>query len=94
MSMSLSVAALINILYGETSGTLSIVAYAVSIFLVVVILGVVIYTTVYPLIFIESIQVFPDYNERHAFLFLEFKTHKVKCLLYYTFFTLRRLLIA
>ena len=94
MSMSLSVVALVNIFYGETTGTLSIVAYVVSILLIVVVLGVTIYAAVYPLLRLESIQVFPDHNERHAFLFLEFKTHNMKCLLYYTYFTMRRILIA
>ena len=73
MSMSLAVSVFVNIFYGDISSTINTIAFVCSLLLMFGLFALLIYTFIYPLRYFRKIQTHPDLNERHCFLFLEFK---------------------
>ena len=57
---------------------INICAFGIAILIMAVMCLVLVYTFVYPMLYFARIQTHPDFNERHAFLFLEFKRHRLK----------------
>ncbi|CAI2360304.1 unnamed protein product [Moneuplotes crassus] len=94
ISMTLSISILINLLYGKLDSLFEIISFMLALLLSVMLILLLIYATVWPIINFEKIKTCPEQVERHCFLFLEFKTNHIKCMMFYSYFTLRRIMIA
>ncbi|CAI2358753.1 unnamed protein product [Moneuplotes crassus] len=94
ISMNLSVSIMLNVFYGSKGGLFETLSLIFAILLFCLLTFVFLYATIWPLVYFKQLQVYPDRYERHCFLFLEFKTQHIKCVLFYSYFTLRRVLIA
>lgn len=94
MSMNLCVSALINLMYGDSSETFSLVALFTAFGLLVLVLCVLAYLTLIPIIYFEDLKKDPHLFARHCFTFMEFKDTHIKCYLYYSYFIARRLGVA
>jgi cysteine-rich repeat protein len=94
MSLSLGVSWMINLMYGGTQKPIDWISYILAALIFIGILAILIYCIVFPVLNYSEIQTHPDHFERHSFIFLEFKRTKLKCILYYAYFILRRLGIA
>ncbi|CAI2362995.1 unnamed protein product [Moneuplotes crassus] len=93
MSMNLSVSVLINIFYGKAEGAIGICSYILAVALMGLMIFLAIYVTVFPLYYAEA-HTNPEKFETHSFLFAEFKTSNPKCFQYYSYFLIRRMLMA
>ena len=78
MTMSVSVSILINLFYGKADDPINAISYITAIALLIMLMLILAYTTIFPMIYISKINTHPDYFERHAFLFLDFRTSNVK----------------
>ncbi|CAI2361767.1 unnamed protein product [Moneuplotes crassus] len=94
MSMNLSVSIMINIFYGKAEGAIGISSYIFALCLLCFMILVAIYATAFPAYYYSAIKIYPEKFERHCFLFSEFKTSKPECLQYYSYFVIRRMLLA
>ena len=92
--LNLSVSSLINICYGKKDDAQDIISYGVASLVMALVLLVIGYAFIYPFVYHERIITHPDFNERHWFLFLEFKREKLKCLLFYGWFLVHRLVLS
>ena len=92
--LNLSVSSLINLTFGSLDNVEDIVSYIVALVILMMILFVIGYSFVYPFIFHSRIITHPDFNERHCFLFLEFKRERLESLLFYGYFMLHRLMLS
>ena len=92
--LNLTISSLINIIYGQTNSVEQIIAYVIAWIAITWVLFVQLYAFLYPWILFESILIYPDHNERHCLLFLEFKRQPIKCMHFYAYFLLRRLSFA
>ena len=92
--LNLSVSSLINLTFGSLDNVEDIISYIVALVIMVMILFVIGYSFVYPFIFHNRIITHPDFNERHCFLFLEFKRERLESLLFYWYFMLHRLMMS
>ena len=88
------VAALINITYGEIETTQGRLAYMIACIVLGFLTLVTMYTMIFPLSYYDRIQIYPDYNDRHCMLFLDFRRVKHKAVLYYAYFLVRRMLFS
>jgi cysteine-rich repeat protein len=86
-----SIAAFINLTFGSMANFEDILSYLLACFALFCILMLTLYAFGYPMVFMESIVKYPDYHERHAILFLEFKQKHLKWFYYYAYFLVRRL---
>jgi hypothetical protein len=89
--LNMSISSLITISYGSTNAPLEYLSYSISLAVMGVFLLTLLYVTVFPAIYFEEIVGYPDLNLRHGLLFLDFKRSHVKCMLYYSYFIIRRL---
>lgn len=64
LSLNLTVTALINITYGETS-TMMGVSYVIAILVLLTLLFMLFYAFIYPIKHFKKIGIYPDYHERH-----------------------------
>jgi len=94
MSMSLGVSAFLNLFYGQTDGVINVISIILSFLILMFLFILMIYYTVFPFIYFDKIKEYPDYFERHCFLFLDFKPANIKCIQYYSYFISRRIMIA
>ncbi|CAI2359689.1 unnamed protein product [Moneuplotes crassus] len=94
ISMNLCISIMINVFYGSTDTVFEVLSLVFAIVLFFLLVFVFLYATIWPMIYFKDLQIYPDHHERHCFLFLEFKTQHIKCVLFYSYFTLRRILIA
>ena len=95
VSLNLFVASFLNITYGERSGqAINVVSYVVAVILVLVMVVVLLYLIIFPVLYHKRLITYPDKNVRHLIIFVGFKRKKLKCLLYYAFFMLRRMGLA
>ncbi|CAI2359147.1 unnamed protein product [Moneuplotes crassus] len=92
--LNLSVASWINIWYGSMSSIEDIIALVVSNLTLLGMLMLIVYGIYYPVYHFEDIKMNPVTHERHCLLFLDFKKDKIKQLLYFGFFMIRRILFA
>ena len=89
--LNLSFLWFINLIFGNLIGIFNIISYIVAILLLIANFYVMIYWFVYPSIYYSYIWVYPDKNEKHCLLFLNFNREKVKNLLFYGYFALHRI---
>ncbi|CAI2358774.1 unnamed protein product [Moneuplotes crassus] len=94
MSMNLSVSAFINIFYDNPNGTIGLCSYILAVSLLILMAFIAIYVTIFPIYFYIDIKIVPHLFERHSFLFKEFQASKPECLYYYSYFIIRRILMA
>ncbi|CAI2386813.1 unnamed protein product [Moneuplotes crassus] len=94
LSMNLTISISINIFYGRVDSIFEILSFVLAVILFILLIIVFIYATIWPIKNFDKIKTHPDHLERHCFLFLEFNTHHKKCVLFYSYFTLRRIMIA
>ena len=94
ISMTLCISALINIFYGDLGGALNLVSMILSISILIIMAFMLFYTIYIPLVYFHEIKTHCELVERHCLLFLDFRTKHKKCLLYYSYFIVRRLGIA
>ena len=78
MTMSVTVSILINLFYGKADDPINAISYITAIALLIMLMLILAYTTIFPMIYISKIKTHPDYFERHAFLFLDFRTSNVR----------------
>ena len=91
--LNLTVGLLINLWHGKNDLLVDRIANSVASLFLVFTLLLILYCTMSPLKYHIRIQSYLDYNQRHSMLFYEFKSN-LKCILYYSFFLIRRLLYA
>ena len=94
ISMSLGISVLINVSYRNLENTFDILSLVLAVSLLLIFIWLNMYFFIFPLMNYDKIKVYPDYLERHCFLFLDFKLTNVKWLQYYGYFITRRILIA
>ncbi|CAI2382812.1 unnamed protein product [Moneuplotes crassus] len=92
--LNLSVACWINIWYGSVSNTEEILAFVVSSVTLLGMFLLTVYGIYYPVYHFDDIKMNPVTHERHCLFFVDFKKQKVKQLLYFGFFMIRRMLFA
>ena len=92
--LNLSVSSLINLTFGSLDSIEDIISYIVALVVIAIILFVIGYSFIYPFIFHQEIITYPDFNEQHCFLFLEFKRERLESLLFYGYFMFHRLMLS
>ena len=90
----ISISNFINLTYGGFGDVFESVSYVLSVVILTLTLSLIIYFYAYPTIYYESIWVYPDKNERHCLLFLEFRRDNVRNLLFYGNFAVHRVAFA
>ena len=90
----ISIANFINLVYGGFEDVFASVSYVLSIVILTLTLLLIIYFYAYPIIYYESIWIYPDKNERHCLLFLEFRRDNARNLLFYGNFAVHRVAFA
>ena len=90
----ISIANFINLVYGGFGDVFESVWYMLSVVILILTLLLIIYFYAYPIIYYESIWEYPDKNERHCLLFLEFRRDNVRNLLFYGNFAVHRVAFA
>ncbi|CAI2360390.1 unnamed protein product [Moneuplotes crassus] len=92
--LNLSVASWINIWYGGVSNTEDTIAFVVSSLALLVMFILTAYVIYYPIYHFKDIKMNPVTHERHCMFFVDFKKQRIKQLLYFGFFMIRRMLFA
>ena len=90
----ISISNFINLVYGGFGDVLELVSYMFSVVILTLTLLLIIYFYAYPTIYYESIWEYPDKNERHCLLFLEFRRDNIRNLLFYGNFAMHRVAFA
>lgn len=90
--LNMTVASLLNIVYGTQDDLFHVAAYICACLVLFGIFMLLIYTISYPMIFYNDIaEGEEDKHSRHKLLYEQFKKHKPKCILFYAFFIIRRM---
>ena len=92
--LNFSIASMINIVYGNKNGALNIIGLVVAWITLLGLFILLVYLFLYPFIYFEDIKIDPEWHERHAFIFSQFKSNNIKCMFYFAYFVLRRLLFS
>jgi hypothetical protein len=90
----LSVSCLVTIYYGNCGSIAHILSQVVAFCILIVLLLLLLYSIIFPVISIEIINFDNEDLKRHKLMFEEFNTQKIEPLLFYSYFTFRRILLA
>ena len=91
ITLQFSVVNFINLIYGDFSNIFNIISYVISIIFTFGIFFMLGYLFIYPIVYYQEILIYPDFHERHCFIFYEFNLDKQRNLFFYAFFILHRI---
>ena len=78
MTMALSISVFVNLFFGNPDDPINALSFLIAFGVLIVMIATLGYSIAIPLLYHHKIHTHPDKFKRHCFLFLEFKTDKIK----------------